>query len=249
MEFEVSDETADFDTVAYYNAGNKNNLQIGSMKKGEYEWDMQYKGKTDSAPQVNTSLEYYIDDSIESNTVLPVKIINQIFPDGIQTANGRFTTNVNSYTLQNWQTADDSSQSPWYFDYEHNDKTNEKLPISSSGPDLINNSAANLGNYGVTNNYDITIYNVGSSDRELIYNIFSEGFHIYAYKVYYNNDSEPAIVKGLTLKPAYLDMGTGGETEENVSIPIRANTTVRIELKITMTTGCNSTIHNKFIMN
>ena len=240
------------------NPASKSSMQLTTMKKGDYERDMQYKGISYNAPHVTAELEYYLDDSIPTGieTVLPVNVVNQFFPSGHTLSAGVFTTNTNSYSrsgyagLGNWQTADDSNMleyhytdsdgTQWTFNNFTDDQTGLPLPVSGSGPDT-SKSAGNFSNYGVTNTYIITLHNTGSRDRHFKFRISSEGRHIYDYKIYWNGVLQETL--NPQLKAVFVNVSA--VTDENlVDCVVPAYTDVQVELNLTMTTGCNGTIHN-----
>ena len=259
MEFTVNSGTVNFDTLAYSDPASKASMQLTTMKKGDYEWDEQYKGKANNAPRVHAEMEYYLDNSIPKGveTVLPVKVANQFFPSGhvLEFNQSVFTTNANSYNaggypgLGNWQTADDSNMIEfrykdsngklWTFNNFTDDKTGLPLPVSPSGPDT-SKSGGNFANFGVTNSYTITLHNMGAA-RNFKFMISSEGRHVYDYKVYH--DGVLVQTQSQLLKAVYFN--TTAVSDENlVDIELPEYTTVKIELNLTMTTGCNGTIHN-----
>jgi hypothetical protein len=267
MEFEVKNggsvkfETVAYTTDAHTSPVTKNSLQIGSMKKGNYIPDQQYKGKAENGPLVSAALEYYIDDTVPNNTVLPVRIFNQFYPNGNLSWDGRFTTNTNSYHVNNWQNADDSNMMSfnytdsdgrqWIFNPFRNDGytngryNNSVMPTPSTGP-VAGQSPANISNYGVTNHYTIRIHNAGNLHDALGYKIFSQGRHIYKYTVYNDDTGSVISSKMQTLKEVYFNDEV--DVTEVIDIPILTNGNTRIEFDLTMTTGCNGTINNYLIV-
>lgn len=279
MEFEVTSGTVNFDTVAYQNAGEKNNINMTAIKKGNYVDDIgnpTIKGKSNYGPAVSTALNYVIDDTIPDATVLPVKVVNQFHPEGHRNDFNIFTTRVNSYggegkagTQGNWETADDSGMLPfvyndndgigktWLFDPTHDFLTGEVFPTPPTSP-VSGVNRSHLGNYGVTEKYKINIHNSSGQDKLFSYRIEAQGFYVYKVNVAYDGVRQTGENYNKQLfRYAYMDqydkhgnlLDVSISTYEYIDIPLPAGKTTEIELDMTLTTGCNMTAHNSLVIN
>lgn len=95
MKFRIVSGSTDFATIAYSSKDTaKNNL--GTMKKGRFYNEPQYKGMADSAPLVTAEFDYTVTDSTPKG-VLPVTVKNMRVPAGYSIKNGCFATYINTW--------------------------------------------------------------------------------------------------------------------------------------------------------
>lgn len=159
---------------------NDNNISPGKYKTkiiGNEKSFRYYKGIADSSDIVQTDLEYDIDNNTGQDIYLPVEIKNDFTNNNYELANS-WITNLNPYTNPDlaWKTADNDmfefryfdENGSWYFDKFHTDYPNQLADIS------YNKSYCNLGNWGMTNRYNITINNASDYDKHLVYYIKSD---------------------------------------------------------------------------
>lgn len=168
---------------------------------GSYERDRQYKGIADSLNIVNASLSYTIDDDLWSGTALPVTVYNQSVPEGNRTTKWYTHLNPRADQWSNKICAESDmlafkyydpqkkqyygkgvseTDDYWYFDTTHNDTAEYQRSYGGSYRYIPNNvlsgsgtddTACNLGNYGVILNYDIDITNNGNLIRYVSYQL------------------------------------------------------------------------------
>lgn len=95
MRFKVTDGSINFDTVAYQNI-EAAKANFGTLLKGPFDNEPQYKGIAANAPDVTAELSIEIDDDTNDGP-LPVTVKNMRVPGGYTIPDGTFATNVNTW--------------------------------------------------------------------------------------------------------------------------------------------------------
>jgi len=179
-----------------------------NAKSGIYARDKQYKGIADTLPSVNSSLTYTIDNRTKNGTLLPVKVYNQYQPNGKKIT--KWFTNINPqadiWSRNNAAESDmlslkyqdpdklkyyssdisqDQRDDTWVFDVFHSDtkESSTGIPNYKLSTDTDNrDNACNLGNYGVSTNYTVTIDNQDQKRRYLNYKLNTKSTNIVTVK-------------------------------------------------------------------
>lgn len=196
-DFSVRDGDVDVNVAALKYTGTLKDRSHHSpdAKRGIYYHDNQYKGIADTLPSVTAKLNYTIDDSVAEGTRLPVVIYNQYQPKGHKTI--KWYTNVNpqedAFARSSIAESDMlklTYQDPtkltyyredipsyqrddvWVFDVFHSDtkESENGIPNYLLSTDTDNRGVGcNIGNYGVSTNYQLTVTNDGKRTRYFNY--------------------------------------------------------------------------------
>ncbi|MDP4152509.1 MAG: copper amine oxidase N-terminal domain-containing protein [Bacillota bacterium] len=200
-DFEIKQGKVDVNIAALKSDGilGDRSHHCDNAKRGVYYRDRQYKGIADTLPAVNTDLSYSINDKITAGTLLPVKVYNQYIPEGSVVT--KWMTNINpqediwsrpsctesdmlsfkyfdpeKLSFYGSNVADAQKDQYWVFDDFHSD-TKDSAGGIPNYPLTIGKdnrgSGCNLGNYGVSVNYHVTINNTGDKTRYLYYKLSS----------------------------------------------------------------------------
>lgn len=100
----------------------------------------------------------------------------------------------------------------------------------------IENYACNLGNYGVTETYELEITNNGSKDRYFQYEIMTKS-NVIVYAADENGKFETAYSKGMTNEAVFTPM---------LSVKLPAGETTRFSVNMFIPVNVNGGIQNKF---
>ena len=206
-DFEILSGIADVNIAALKSTGtlcDRSNF-YENAKFGNYVFEHQHKGISNSKNQVNAELNFIIDDKVENQTVLPVRVYNQYAPSGNDVYAWFTNLNPRSDPWSKYNVAEscmlefeykdpgkkryygksvDESEKDdvWKFDNYHSDRTeltngmtgykrSNFIPNYILEPGNREEFAASLGNFGVLQNYKITIKNDGERDRFVRYNL------------------------------------------------------------------------------
>lgn len=188
-DFEIVSGSAEIDVAALRANGTVGDRShnVPDAKFGAYHRDRAHKGLADSLPFVySDKMEYVIDDSVLSGTLLPVRLYNQVAPGGNTVE--RWCTNLNPQT-DAWSSAvcaesdmlpiyyadqskleyygknvaEKDKEDVWYFDTMHSD-TAEYIEGVEAKPDdympnyRIPDGTVNYGDFGChLGNYGVGI--------------------------------------------------------------------------------------------
>ncbi len=134
MEFEILSGSLDVSTMAYRDK-EKAKENFGAMEKGYLDDEPQYKGRSENAPIVETELSYTFDNSTKSG-FLPIRIINQRYPDGYIAKDGAFGTNVNTWKNKEILIAESAESDMLCFTYQDKKKLSYYGENTDKGSDL-----------------------------------------------------------------------------------------------------------------
>lgn len=137
----------------------------------------------------------------------------------------------------------------WRFDTRHTSASNYTQLSGKSQADYspnfevddifkegIENVACNMGNYGVTETYNLEITNNGSRDRYFEYNIMTKS-DVIVYVSDENGNFDEALSKGMTNEAVYTPMA---------SVLIPAGETVKFAVNMFIPVNVNGGIMNRF---
>ena len=198
IKFKVISGNVNVNIAAFNNFSNV----TGNTQPGKYEFvdkvstnehrGAKYKGTASSLPEMESDVFWQIDNSINSNAKLPVKLFNQFRPNGsvkdhwISHANPQADIyGIYDYMPESDLMAfnySDINKSDWLFDVRHRDGRSQPINglLSSSQP--LGVDACNLGNWGVLTRYTIKINNKGST-KTLAYHLNTASTAIVRYNV------------------------------------------------------------------
>lgn len=229
----------------------KSQRVLGQVAPGAFVPDWQIKGVTPSAPLVETTLRYTID---EGDSRLPVTLFNEKNPLG----NPRDTEFI-TYGVPR----SDS------YGYGGNYAQNDILPFTYTGPDgkeqvfdtqtpfdTGSQRIYNLGNYGVTTRYRLEIDNIGDVDKLFVYRMTTASN--YLVRLRSNTLVSPSNPMG---EFTYNGFGTaargevlypsGGSRKSDIDImtcPVPAGQSTTIILEVTSPTNVTGSLENQFLL-
>jgi len=265
-DFEIIEGSVDVNIAALKHNGKlrDRNHHNNNAKQGIYYRDKQYKGVADTLPAVNANLHYTIDNTVLPGTLLPVKVYNQYNLNGNVVT--RWFTNINPqediWSRNSAAESDmlsfkyydedklkyyrsdipkESRNALWIFDVFHSDTKESPIGIPnyklSTSMDNLGNGC-NLGNYGVSTNYNITINNTGSKKRYFNYNLNTSSTNLVVLK-----DSNGAVVNDLAVRKKAI----GKKVEDTMaSIELPPNTATTFTIEVTLPPNYPGGMENSF---
>ena len=228
----------------------------GDVKPGEFINEACIKGVADCAPEVTANLDYVIDDS---DTALPVLVSNtagnDILIDGVTPGATHFISYANS-------AEDGYGSSYMYVDndmlsFSYNDINGEHefaidKPWNAGGV-----SCATLGNFGVTQVYNISITNTASFDRYLKYEAVTATNYLVSLEStslsptrekvkYVDSDGFSLFARGEVQQPQNNGYLFAIDPVELIGCPLPAGETTNVTLKVMSTTNVFGGIQSRF---
>jgi len=272
-DFEIVSGKLDANVAAFRSTGTLGDRShfVESALYGSYTFERQHKGVANSLNNVNAELNFTIDDSVVTGTLLPVTVYNQYAPEG-KTVTTWFTNlnprsdiwnkdNVAESCMLAFEYKDDAKllyygkdvpdsekDNIWRIDTKHSDRyifpgANSGFKASTYKPnyelreDENEDNAASLGNFGVFQNYKITITNNGMYDRYVNYNLNTVSNNLIILRDENGELIEPyPITKGSSLAK---------ERDNLASVKLPAQKTTTFNLTVLLTTNYVGGMENR----
>ena len=267
-DFEIVKGAADVNVAALRHNGTLGDRSHHSKqaKRGVFSRDRQYKGIADTLPAVDAFFEYTIDDTVKFNTFLPVTVYNQYVPEGNTVT--KWATHINPqadpWSRDRCAESDmlafkynDGTKSSfyrgnvpmearsdiWIFDVFHSDtktsavRTPNYLLTTAKENTTI---ACNLGNYGVSSNYNVTIHNSGEKTRYFQYRLETTATNLITVL-----DSEGNTINDAVIRKAPVDKSL---EEIMASVELPPNETTVFTIKVILPANRRGGMQNSFLI-
>lgn len=155
------------------NLGDRSDFDSSNVAFGSYLRDRCHKGVADTLPEVETDLEYTIDDSVADGAYLPVSFTNQYATDGVTLDSWVSNLNPQDDIWSKYTTVESDMLTLKYYDPDKLNYYGKNVPLSkrddvwvfdtkhSDAKEYISESGVSQDNYSPNFELDITKDNHG----------------------------------------------------------------------------------------